>query len=68
MHRFLGVGFLDNCMPLGMSYTVEFILDERFRKLHPSQPLRWHEKRKLKKIITSYGGRFFILSYFEDSK
>ena len=39
MHRCLGVGFLDNCMPLGMSETVEFILDERFRRLYPLQPL-----------------------------
>ena len=39
MHRFLGVGFLDNCMPLGMSLTVEFILVERFCKLYPLQPL-----------------------------
>ena len=30
VHMFLGVGFVDDCMPLGMSQTVEFILDERF--------------------------------------
>ena len=26
-------------MPLGMSYTVEFILEERFRKLYQLQPV-----------------------------
>ena len=26
-------------MPLGMSYTVELILDERFRELYQLQPL-----------------------------
>ena len=30
--------------------------------------IRWHEERKFKKRITSYGEIFFILSYFVDSR
>ena len=58
--------FLDNCMPLGMWLTVEFILDERFRKLHPLQPLPEFDGTRKENV--NNGEIFFISSYFVDSK
>ena len=74
MHRFLGVGFQDNYMPLGMSQTVEFILDECFCKLYQLQPqpefdgTRQENKTKKKTKTTSCGEIFFFFLYFIDSK
>ena len=56
--------------------SLEFILDERFRKLYQLQPLPEFDgtrKKKIEKTITSYGGNFnfyhilWIVSRVSDS-